>query len=152
MHPYVIPLSENLLILGCALFAYREGGIAERIGSVWLACNTIVGSLLLVLRVDSLTTHLVADGVFATGLLPLAVIFASYWVGLVTLAASALFALEAVYLINDWPIDRLFANVNNGLAIAIPLVILCSGLANRRRRRRLAAANGRPGSAGAALI
>lgn len=150
MHPYVIPLALNLICLGCALFAYREGGLAERLGAIWLGCNTIVGATLLVLHLDSPLSHLIADGVFATGLLPLAVIFASYWVGLVTLAAAALFSLEAIYLIYEWPMDQTFAQINNVLVLSVPLVMLCSGVVNRWRRKRRERAERRAGVTAAA--
>lgn len=148
MHPHVIPLTLNVVILGVALFAYREGGLAERLGAVWLGCNTVIGATLLLLNLDSPLSHLVADGVFATGLLPLAVIFASYWIGLVTLAAAALFSLEALYLIYEWPMDQTFAQINNVLVLSVPLVMLCSGVVNRFRRKRRERAER---SAGAAI-
>jgi len=136
MHPYVIPLTLNLFNLGCALLAYREGGLAERLGAVWLGCNTVIGAVLLILHLDSPVSHLIADGVFATGLLPLAVIFASYWIGVVTFAAAALFSLEAFYLINEWPVDRTFSQTNNVLMLSMPLVMLCSGVVNLWQRKR----------------
>jgi len=136
MHPFVIPLTLNVFNLACALFAYREGGLAERLGAAWLGCNTVVGAVLLILKLDSPVSHLIADGVFATGLLPLAVIFASYWIGALTFAAAALFSLEAFYLINEWPVDRTFSQINNVLVLSMPLVMLCSGAVNRLRRKR----------------
>lgn len=136
MHPYVIPLTLNVVILGIAWFAHREGGLAERLGAIWLGCNTVIGATLLLLHLDSPLSHLIADGIFAIGLLPLAVIFASYWIGLVTFAAAALFSLEAFYLINEWPMDRTFAQINNVLVLSVPIVLLCSGVVNRHRRKR----------------
>lgn len=134
MSPFLIPLIEDALILTCAAFAYREGQRPERLGALWLGANTIAGVLLL--GGDSPTVHLVLDGVYAVGLLPLAIIYVSYWVGLLTLIAAALFGLEAVYLVNDWPIDRAYADINNALGLAGPLVMLICGLANGWRRRR----------------
>jgi hypothetical protein len=150
MHPHIIPLTLNVVILGVALFAYREGALAERLGGVWLGCNTVVGAALLLLDLDSPLSHLIADGVFATGLLPLAVIFASYWIGLVTLAAAALFSLEAIYLIYELPMDQTFAQINNVLVLSVPLVMLCSGVVNRWRRKRRERAERRAGVAIAA--
>jgi hypothetical protein len=138
MHPYVIPLTLYLVFLMCALFAYREGELAERLGAVWLGCNSAVGAILLVLGQDTALAHLIADGVFAIGLLPLAMIFVSYWIGLVTFVAAALFTLEAMYLLNDRPVDLTYAWINNILWIAVPLIFLSCGLTNYLKRRRAA--------------
>jgi hypothetical protein len=95
-----------------------------------------VGAVLGFTGYDAPVVHLVEDGVFAVGLLPLAMIFVSYWIGLVTLIAAALFSLEAIYLLNDWPTDLTYAWVNNTLWLSVPLVFLSAGGANLLRKRR----------------
>ena len=125
-----------LIMCGSAAFAYKEGGRGDRLGALWYGVNIAVGACFNLIGLSSPTAHLTSDGIFATGLLPLAVIYASYWVGAVTFIAAALFSLEALYLVNEWPIDVTYAMVNNALCIAIPLVLLVSGACNGRMRRR----------------
>lgn len=124
------------IMCASAAFAYNEGGRGDRLGAIWYGVNIVVGAGFNLVGLASPTAHLTSDGIFAIGLLPLAVIYASYWVGAVTLIAAALFSLEALYLINEWPIDAAYAAANNALCIAIPLVLLVSGVSNRWRRRR----------------
>jgi hypothetical protein len=54
----------------------------------------------------------------------------------VTLIAAALFTLEAVYLLNDWPADNTYVWINNSLWLLAPIVLLISGFFNRQRARR----------------
>jgi hypothetical protein len=123
-----------LLMFGSAAVAFKHGGLGDRLGAVWYASNIFVGAAFNLAGLNSPTAHLVSDGIFAVGLLPLAVIFASYWVGVVTLIAAALFSLEALYLINDWPIDPTYAIANNGLCLATPIILLISAVVNFLRR------------------
>lgn len=127
---------EYVLAFGCAVFAFRQGARAERLGAIWLAIDLIGGAVINLLRIDSPTLHLLEDGVFAVGLLPLAIIYVSYWVGAATLLAAALFSLEALYLVNDWAVDDTYMMVNNGLWLALPLTFLISGVSNYLRRKR----------------
>ena len=148
MQTYPLVAAEYVVMGACAAFAYKQGGRAERLGAAWFGLNLAVNiaTLLFGFGDDAPVVHLVEDGIFAVGLLPMAMIFVSYWIGLVTLIAAALFSLEALYLLNDWPADLTYAWVNNSLWLSVPLVFLSAGgarfLEKRReaRRERLAAA------------
>jgi hypothetical protein len=138
MQTYPLVAAEYVVMGACAAFAYKQGDRAERLGAIWFALNLIVNIATSVFGLggDGAVIHLVEDGVFAVGLLPLAMIFVSYWIGLVTLIAAALFSLEAIYLLNDWPTDLTYAWVNNTLWLSVPLVFLSAGGANLLRKRR----------------
>jgi hypothetical protein len=136
MHGFAVLAADNLVTSACAALAYSQGGRAERLGVIWLSGNLVLGAVANILNLDSPTAHLVEDGLFALGLLPLAVIYVSYWVGMATVIATALFGLEAVYLIDDRPSDPAYAWINNCLWLALALVLLVSGLTNLVRNRR----------------
>lgn len=140
MLTYALVAAEYVLMVACAVFAFKQGDRAEQLGAAWFGLNMAVSAIANVLGHDAPVVHLVEDGIFAIGLLPLAMIFVSYWIGLVTLVASALFSLEALYLLNDWPTDNAYAWLNNTLWLSVPLVFLGAGgsnfLKNRREARR----------------
>lgn len=131
--PFVI---QNVLIAACVIFAYRQGGRAERLGAAWFGVNMVVGVTLGLAGLASPVVQLVEDGIFALGLLPLTMIYVSYWMGLLTIIAAALFSLEAFYLLNDRTADVLYLWINNLLWLAAPLVLLSCGIINWRKRRR----------------
>jgi hypothetical protein len=139
MKAFAVFAIEYLLAFGCAAFAFRQGDRPERLGAILLVIDLIGGATINLLRLDSPTLYLIEDGVFAVGLLPLAVIYVSYWIGAATLLAAALFSLEALYLVNDWTLDNTYMRINNGLWLALPLTFLISGICNWLRRRRDAA-------------
>lgn len=136
MQGYFLFSLENAFALMCAIFAFSQGDRGERLGAIWLALDLAGGTIINFLRIDSPALHLLEDGIFAVGLLPLAVIYVSYWIGAVTLLAAGLFALEALYLINDWPADGGYMLTNNLLWIAVPLTFLVSGFCHYVRRKR----------------
>lgn len=136
MQAYPLVAAEYLMMGACAAFAYKQGDRAERLGAAWFATNMAVGSAVGFIGFDAPVVHLVEDGVFAVGLLPMAMIFVSYWIGLVTLIAAALFSLEAFYLLNDMPTDLAYAWVNNCLWLSVPLVFLSAGSAKFLEKRR----------------
>jgi hypothetical protein len=137
MHGYLFAAADYLIIGSSAVFAFRQGDTAERRGILWLALNMLASIVASGFGLESPTAHLVEDGLFALGLLPLAVIYVSYVVGVLTLIATGLFTLEAFYLINERPSDSLYAWINNGLWLSVPLVFLASGCMNMSRRRRV---------------
>jgi cell division protein FtsW (lipid II flippase) len=150
MQAYALIAVEYVIMAACATFAHRRGGRGEQLGAIWFAANMAVSICAILLGFDSPLSHLILDGIFALGLLPLAMIFVSYWIGLVTLIAAALFSLEALYLLNEWPNDRAYAWVNNCLWLSVPLVFLISGVANLWRDRRGARAAAPPAGAASA--
>lgn len=137
---------EFAVMEACAVFAYTQGNRGEQLGAVWFGANAAISATALILDWQSPLAQLIEDGVFAIGLLPLAMIFVSYWIGLVTFIAAALFSLEAIYLLNDMSIDRTYAWINNCLWLSVPLVFLSAGgvnfVQNRREARRTRQAPG----------
>ena len=136
MQAYPLLVAEYVVMGACAAFAYKQGGRAERLGAAWFAINMVVSAAFSFTGYDAPVIHLVEDGIFAVGLLPMAMIFVSYWIGLVTLIAAALFSLEAFYLLNDMPTDLTYAWVNNCLWLSVPLVFLSAGSAKFLEKRR----------------
>jgi hypothetical protein len=136
MASYLYIVADYVFMLGAAAAAYRYGGAAERFGAMWYALNICLSVLATLFASDSPTSHLIFDGAFALGLLPLSMIFVSYEMGVITLISTALFTLEAVYLINDLAADKVYARMNNILTLLIPTVFLAAGLLGRSRRRR----------------
>jgi hypothetical protein len=127
MHAIVFVTVYYLVPFVAAAFAFQQGERGDRLGAVWFCANILFGGLFELLGLSSPTMHLVTDGIFATGLLPLAIIYASYWVGALCLIASALFTLEAVYLIDERAIDHAYAIANNALLLSTPAVLMISG-------------------------
>lgn len=148
MQTYPLVAAEYAVMAASAAFAYKQGDRAEKLGAAWFALNLAVNIATSVFGLggDGPVVHLVEDGIFAVGLLPMAMIFVSYWIGLVTLIAAALFSLEALYLLNDWPTDLTYAWVNNTLWLAVPLVFLSAGgsmfFKHRREDRQRRKADG----------
>lgn len=138
MHALLLLALYYLLAFGCAAYAWSQGDRGERLGAIWFALNMLGTLLASAAGFRSPTIHLIEDGIFAVGVLPLAIIYVSYWIGLVTFAAAALFTLEALYLINDLPIDNTYSRINNSLWLAVLLIFLISGICNQMRRRKSA--------------
>jgi hypothetical protein len=46
--------------------------------------------------------------------------------------------LEAIYLLNDRPVDNAYLWINNSLWLLVPLIFLVSGFSNRMKNRRVA--------------
>ena len=133
---HVIFVGQVLLLLSFAAFAFATGGEAERRGAVWFSVNYLIGTGLGLAGWQSPTVTLVLDGVYATGLLPLAIIYVSWWVGAMTLLAAAAFSLEAAYLIQDLPTNGFYVLCTDAITAAIGLVFLGSGAANWLCQRR----------------
>lgn len=129
-------VAEQLLLLGFVCFAIVRGGYAERRGAAWFLGNMIVHSVLTVSGVDSPTAHLVLDGIFATGLLPLAFFHVSWWIGIVALLAGASFGLQAWYLVAEIETDITYRRINNALAVGICLTLFVSALVSTRARKK----------------
>jgi hypothetical protein len=151
MHTYALVISEYLVMCASAAFAYRQGGVPEKLGALLFGSNIVIGAAVGFSGTSSPIVQLIADGVFALGLLPLAMIFVSCWIGVVTFIAAALFALEALYLLNNWPIDKAYLWINNSLWLLVPLVFLISGFSNLVNKRRMVRVSGQPSSVASAI-
>jgi hypothetical protein len=135
---HVIFVAQLALMVGAAGFAFAMGGTVERLAAAWWAGNCILNTTLIAVGWDSPTVQLVLDGICATGFLPFAVIFVSWWAGALTLLAASVFTLEAIYLLQEKPADMFYAAVNNAITLATGFVFLASGLAGLWSRRRAA--------------
>lgn len=131
----LIAVFEYLFLLAVSGFAFKMGGRAERQGASWLLLNVGLHAVLTLGGVGSPTPHLIADGVYATGLIPLAFLHVSWWIGVMALIECASFILQAVYLVTDQTIDLTFAQINNALFLAAVLTLLISAVASMLQRR-----------------
>ena len=138
---YCIFAGQVLLLLSCAGFSFAMGGVAERRGVIWWCLNYLIGTALVLAGWKSPTGSLILDGIYATGLLPLAMIYVGWSVGALTLLAAAAFSLEAFYLIQDLPVDGFYSLWNNIIAAGTGVVFLASGLSNWICCRRLRPTN-----------
>jgi hypothetical protein len=124
-------------ILACG-FAINCGDRTLRWTGIWILGNSLFHTLLACGGVTSPTLHLINDGVYATGLLPLAFLTVSPWVGALALLACGAFIVQSVYLLSDRPTDWTFAVLNNVITV-VALATLATGAAiamlDRRRDR-----------------
>ena len=130
----------QLLVLG---YAVKCGDRVIRMAALWFAASVFLHAALSFGGVSSPTLHLVNDGIYATGLLPLAFFSVSPWIGALALLACGSFVLQSLYLLNDRPTDWTFTYVNDAIMVAYLLTFLAGTTASvisRRRARPLQAA------------
>ena len=84
------------------------------------------------------TLQVLVDGVYATGLIPLAFYSVSWFIGLMALLECLAFTITAFYLIEDIPSDATSILLNNVICAAATLTLLASTVASCIYRRRLA--------------
>lgn len=123
------------LILTTA-FALWKGGRSERIGAVWLFSLAVAGLANELSGARSPILDFVADGVYATGLLPGAIYFVSWWIGVQTVLAGIGFMLEAAYLMLDRPVDATFTHLGNVIFAASVINLFVASAASAWSRRR----------------
>jgi len=141
--------AQLVLVIGSAGFAFAVGHAPERRGALWLIVNYVVDTALVAGGWKSPTLSLVLDGIYATGFLPLAIIYVSWWAGALALLAAGIFSLEAAYLMQDRAIDGLYNVINDSVTLAIALTFLACGIVSLRNRRNEAAAERQAGFAAA---
>src|SRR4051794_29763846 len=105
-------IAAQVLIFGSAI---RYGDRVIRLAAVWICVNIGVHHVLSVGGVASPTFHLINDGIYATGLLPLAFFSVSPWTGVLALLACGSFVLQSFYLLSERATDRLFMTVNDAI-------------------------------------
>ena len=133
----VLWIAANLAVFAICGLAVRFGGPAERIGGCWVAANVIVQIVLTGGYMRSPTLQLLVDGIYATGLIPLAVIYVSWFIGIMAFVVCAAFTQEAVYLLADIPFSGTSTIVNNLVCLTSTLALLASTVASWMHRRRL---------------
>jgi len=77
MQTYPLVAAEYMVMAACAAFAFKQGDRAERLGAAWFATNMVVSAVFNFAGLDTPVVHLVEDGIFAVGLLPMAMILPS---------------------------------------------------------------------------
>jgi hypothetical protein len=117
-------------------FAIKFGDQVMRMAGIWLLANIMFHTVASLVWDASPTIHLIDDGIYATGLLPLAFFSVSPWIGGLALLACGSFILQSVYLLTDQSTDRLFVTINNGITLAILLLLMIGSTADLLRRRR----------------
>ncbi len=126
----LIYILEHVLIFGVCFFAWRFGALPEKIAGAWLAGNVTAFAIAIALGRQSPMISLVFDGIFSIGLLPLAMFFVSWSVGVMCLIQTGSFAVQAFYLLNDKPADAAFSALTttavNGLVVALFISTLLS--------------------------
>lgn len=142
--PYVIALT--ILTLGICVFALLKGGQAERYGAALILVNALVSSVgdLLFPKADLAVFWLIGDGLTAFGLLIVAVIYASFWLGGVMILYAVLFALHAFYFVTNKPVDLFHAQVNNADFLAISICLAVGTIIAWRRRAAAAQVTKQP--------
>jgi hypothetical protein len=131
----IFTIAAQLLIFG---FAIKCGDRVLRLGAIWISINILVHTVLTVSGLRSPTFHLINDGVFATGLLPLAFFSVSPSVGVLALLACGSFILQSSYLLTDRHTDAVFIQVNDAINVGYLLTFLIGTIAavvSRRRER-----------------
>lgn len=141
---FVIALT--ILTLGICVFALWKGGQAERYGAALILVNALVSSAgdLLFPKADLAIFWLIGDGLTAFGLLIVAVIYASFWLGGVMILYAVLFALHAFYFVTNKPVDLFHARVNNADFLAISICLAVGTIIAWRRRAAASRKTARP--------
>ena len=141
-----IAIALTILTLGICLFALWKGGQAERIGGGLILANALLGNLgdFLFPHSDLAVVWLVGDGVTAVGLLVVAVVYASFWLGGVMILYAILFTLHSFYFVTQREVDLFHARVNNLDFLAIS-VCLAIGTVIAWRKRAKARRAAKPG-------
>jgi hypothetical protein len=117
-------------------FVIRFGDRVMRLAAIWMLANIVAHSAASLAWDGSPTFHLVDDGIYATGLLPLAFFSVSPWIGALALLACGSFILQSVYLLADRPTDLMFMVVNNVITLTALLVLTVGGAGPLVRRVR----------------
>jgi hypothetical protein len=138
-HMLLLSLLTALVVLLIFGFAIKYGDRAIRLGAIWLVVNMSLHFVLSLGGRASPTLHLIDDGIYATGLLPLAFFTVSYWIGVLALLACGSFILQSVYLLADRPTDWTYAHINDAITVCCLLTLIAGGVASileRRKERR----------------
>lgn len=128
---------ENAILLIVGFAAIRFGGPPERHGAIWLLANCLFQAVLTGCRVSDTTIYLIADGIYATGLIPLAYFYMSRWIGAMAFLVCASFSLQSYYLVSDQQADGRFAHLFNLVTDVQVATYLVATIASYLHRRRL---------------
>jgi hypothetical protein len=121
--------------VGICLFAFWKGDRAERIAGALILANlalSVAGDFVFGRAMP--LVQLIGDGVTALGLLALALLYASLWLGGAMLLYAVQFSLHSYYFVSNRPVDILHAVINNFDFMGV-LLCLAVGTAISARRR-----------------
>ena len=137
MHTSYIVAAAIFITSGFALWKGDQG--VRKAGLFNLADQIIGSSLNIFLGSETgEVIRLSLDGVWAVGLLLLAVRYASVWLGVALMLQAVQFSLHSYYLLNELPRDSLHAWINNIDNYGICLCLVAGSVAALRRRKALA--------------
>jgi hypothetical protein len=126
-------IAAQLLVFGSAI---RWGDRTIRQAAIWISANIAIHTCLSIGGVASPTLHLINDGIYATGLLPLAFFSVSPTIGVLALLACGSFVLQSFYLLAEKPTDWTFTHVNDAINAGYLLTFVAGTIASVRSRRR----------------
>ena len=131
-----IAIGLTALTLGICLLALWKGGSAERMGAALILANALLGNAGSLFFPDSIpaVVWLIGDGLTAVGLLIVAVVYASFWLGGVMILYAALFTLHSFYFVTSRPIDLFHARANNLDFLGISICLAIGTIISWRRR------------------
>lgn len=124
MHLPLVAVIGWLIILAASLAAWRLGDKPERQAALLILVTSFLASFPKLIADQELQRliFLALDGVFAVGLLLLALRHARVWLGVAVLLQGVQFSLHAYYLVANRAYDNAYALVNN----IVSLGVLCS--------------------------
>lgn len=134
MTAYTLAITLLFFVAATCLFGFVKGGAAERVAAAIILANLLIGMANTAYFHQQILS-LVNNGLTAILLLPLAVRYASLWLGGVMILYSLQFGLHAVYYVLERPRDTLYANLNNLDFFAVCLCLLFGTILAWRRRR-----------------
>jgi hypothetical protein len=98
--------------------------------------NLIAFAIVIAVVRQSPLVSLISDGIFSIGLLPLAIFFASWSIGVMCLVQSSSFAMQAWYLVTDRPADMQFITMTSVFCWGVSVALLVSTVTTLGLRRR----------------
>ncbi len=139
--PYVAMIGWSLILAAC-LTAWRLGGKPERQGALLVLVMSFLASFppLIPDRDLSRLAFLTLDGLFAGGLLLLALRYARAWLGVAVLLQGVQFSLHAYYLVADRRYDYTYGLVNNLVSLGVLCSLVVGSILAWRARKRGGAA------------
>jgi hypothetical protein len=130
------PIIVGFLTFGLAacLLALFKGGAAERLGAAIIFANLVLAMAGEQFFPKSILLWL--DALTAIGMLAIAILYASPWLGGVMLLYAVQFALHAYYFVAERPRDPFHVMVNNIDFLGILTCLAIGTLVSWRRRAR----------------
>jgi len=128
-------------LVATALFAWREGGRAERLGGVLLVLGWMVGGIARqMIGHPNVAGPFLSDAVDATGFVLVAVRYSCLWLAPTLLIYSGGFTLRAIELgmfgSPQWPAMLNYATITDGLSYLVLFVVAWATYVTMMERQR----------------